>query len=145
MPISVRSAALLLPLLVQSACYTTYTAVSFGNRDHALNAETRSAIERELREFMKTCCMEPIDAVPFLAWSVHRPCATRVVSLVGSNAHVTLAVDLDDLSVTLRDFDHTTRTDFIAYLELHLTEIFERHAGHHLSFKRQLEGLVPNS
>jgi len=130
------------------ACYSTYTGIySIRKADHVesvdftdLGAQIREAtadlgfvrqpgISRNLVLLLKRRVAPPSGAS----------------DLDGSDARMTIAVDLENLSITLRDLSNPRETDFSRTVRRRIEERLGTHYGvSNISFERQIDMPFPN-
>jgi len=126
-------------------CYSTYTGIYFIDRATQKPSVRPVNLENQITEVLKPFGFRVISMpyeFPNYVMFSHRQQETLpgFASLDGANSNISIAVNLRNLTITIRDFDHNKETEFILVVKKAIEQRLETQYGiEGLKFERQID------
>ena len=118
---ALRIVALGIVSWLMPACFLTYTGIYFLSRPHEVSRAQAERIARDLGVALAAFGFSEVhqpEGNPLVVFSSERrPVPPELASLAGSDARISVAVDLDSPSITIRDMSNAEETEFVKALK----------------------------
>ena len=124
----------------------TYSGTYLLERSQEVSPSQVEGVARDLRGTLPAFGFTFEEASSYYAGSLmavfskskaQQPSALKLANLVGSNAKMHVAIGVDPASITIRDYSHTTETDFMRTLKRSVEQHLEDNGIHGARFERQ--------
>ena len=134
---------------ILGGCYTTYSGIYFLDRVERPQSITFDGIESEIASvlepfgFQKNQLPKELQARGAVFSHDIGDGGKELMSLSGAGSHISVSVNVQNLTITVRDYDNDKETDFTRAIKAAIEKrLQERYQLRGLKFDRQVDILV---